>query len=203
MKYGRVRIELNGEAGKEKIHQQYPELLGVAHHLVHYPNQSQYKGQEEIGVAALVAQLVRRQVFLASNAHRIKSTDPTDPVSVAVVPALNIVLAPDEVPHKVAHVHVPKLEIKHIAQVVAQAGFLHVYILSKGAEEIDILIGTDVARGFHALKTPDGVEQLSVFLWTHRLSIRINDFESGLDLVVQAPKVAHVVFSIGVAPHPW
>ena len=120
--WGLVEVDDDGQAGHEEEQEDDPTLLQVVLEQPEEANQTEDEGQEIIGRAARIMQ-AGRDVVLVAEAGIVDGTDATEPVAVGQFAlAFDVVLAANEVPHKVAPIHPIALVVDEELQILPEGG---------------------------------------------------------------------------------
>ena len=120
-----VEVQHNGYARHEEHEEHYPAASLVFVELEHQAQEAKQERQEEVVVLALVFPERSRGVTLVSKPYGIQEAYAAFPVAVKDIAgngAVDVVLAPHEVPHEVAPVHPVELIVKEVRKVCAEGG---------------------------------------------------------------------------------
>ena len=121
-----VQINHNGDTCKYEQRHHNPEILLITVEVEAKTEQTKQQRQEVIFIGSRIVGVFRRQVVLRAKPRLVNKLDAANPVAAHVVAvALNIVLAADKVPHKVAPVHKAALIADEEGQILAKSRLNH------------------------------------------------------------------------------
>ena len=120
-----VEVQDNRDS-RHKEHQEHnPAAPLVPFKLPYKADDTKQQRKEEIVILTLVLRQCRGSVALVSEAELVQEADTAFPVSVENIPggrAVDIVLASDEIPHKVAPVHPVELIVEEVGHIGSESG---------------------------------------------------------------------------------